>query len=241
MDNMDTVRHPQGFLDGLTQPLDQPDAFSRIAICSLIAMIPVVNLVYLAGYKMEIMKRVAQQNEHFLPDPTKEVISIFLEGLRMVFMGFIYYLIPLIGLWMADLGVIQHLLEFDQVFKADNFGEFAKDLLDWCLGLLGRMLLFIVWDFLMDPIYMSAKMRYARTGRLSTFLNIPGHALEALRNITFHFKAMAFSLFFWLGTFVVEGLMSVTVVGGLLFPFIVAALYAISTGYEYGAYAQKQT
>jgi len=237
MSNLEKVRHPRGFLDGLSQPLNQPDSIARIAICSVIAMIPVFNLVYLAGYKMEIMKRVARQEEDFLPDPT-QVLTICAEGLRMVMVGIVYYLIPLLGLFLAELGVIQHLLDFDQVLEADSIGEGLSELFDWSLGLLMRMLLLIIWDLLMDPVLMSAKMHYARHGRMRTFFNIPGHAIAAIRDFLFHLKAVLFSLLFWSVAIIVEGMLSATVIGGFLFPFLVAALYAISTGYEYGAQAQ---
>jgi hypothetical protein len=239
MSNLEKVRHPRGFLDGLSQPLNHPDSVTRIAICSAIAVIPVFNLVYLAGYKMEIMKRVARQEEDFLPDPA-QVLPICLEGLRMVMVGLVYYLIPLLGLFLAELGVIQHLLDFDQVLEADSIGEGLRELFDWSLGLLMRMLLLIIWDLLMDPVLMSAKMHYARHGRMRTFFNLPRHAFAALRDFVFHLKAGFFSLFFWTVAFIVQGFMSATIIGGFLFPFLVAALYAISTGYEYGAHAQTQ-
>jgi len=211
------VRHPQGFLDPFTRLQDQPDVFSRIAICSLILLIPVLGWIYMLGYQMEVMKRVARQQKHFLPDPSNAIAAIFREGLFMLFLICISYLIPIIGVLMV--------IGFS--FTGMNFLDFLVTIL----------LAYILAKVLSGPILDSAKMHYARTGNLATFLNIPYHAIEVLRNIIFHLRSIFSDLFFTCLLGVVITLLSLTVVGVLLIPFA-TAIYLIAIGYENGAHAQ---
>ena len=237
MYSAEKIRYPQGFLDSLPQPMAQPKAFIRLALCSALNLVPGLSLVYLQGYKMEVMKRVARQEDEILPDPT-QLRPIVAEGLRMSLVSFVFYLIPLIGLWITDLGILQHLLDIGQIFDASSYTGFLENLWEWFKGLVFRIALFIAWDLLMDPVLMSAKMHYARFGRFRTFINIPYHAFAALRDIGFHLKALAFSVLFWTTVLLIELVLSLTIIGAFIFPLAVASAYTIATGYEYGAKAQ---
>ncbi len=230
-------RYPQGFWDSLTQPCAQPKALLRLTLCSTLRMVPGLSMVFLHGYKMEVMKRVARQEDEILPDPV-DLKPIVMEGIRMALISFVFYLIPIIGLWLADLGILQHFLNLGDIFDADSYDEFIDNIWEWLKGLALRVLLFVIWDLLMDPVLMSAKMHYARYGRFQTFLNIPYHCFAAIRDIGFHLKAMLFSTLFWSAVIVIELVLSLTIVGAFLFPLVVASAYTIATGYEYGARAQ---
>jgi hypothetical protein len=223
-------RYSDEFLSPLLVPFQQNNSILRTGLCVLMSLVPVLNVVYLTGYKHQTMIATAKEDD-IPPDPMN-VIQIGLSGLILSFLNIFFYLIPILLMYVMGFSPILYLLKISDVVSG------SLSFLDWLLGLFSRFAIVIGWQIVFGPLFLSAQMHYAKRGSLLTFLNLPYHLFFVLRNISFFVKAELFSWMFWILAIVMEGLVAPTGIGLLLWPPLVAAVYIISTGYEYGVRAQ---
>ena len=229
---MDEVQKYEGnFFSPLIIPFQQENSILRTGLCVLMSLVPILNLVYLTGYKHHVMIDTIQQKE--IPSEPMNILPILKYGLIITTLSIIFYTIPIVCMFLLGLSPLVYLLALSDVFSGTlSFG-------DWFLGLIVRCSILIVWQILLGPIFMSAQMQYAKHGSILTFLNIPFHIYYVLRNIIFFIKAEIFSLLFWALAFIVELVIAPTGIGLFLWPPFVAAIYIISSGYEYGVQAKS--
>ena len=224
-------RYRDDFFAPITVPFQQNDSFLRTGVCALLSLVPILNLVYLTGYKHQVMIATASDND-IPPDPMN-LSGIAISGLILTVLNIIFYLIPVIVMFAMGLSPLEYLFQFGDVMSG------SLPILDWIGGMIGRFALLIGWHIVFAPVFMSAQMHYAKRGSVMTFLNIPYHFFYVLRHLSFFVKVEIFSWVFWVLAIVMEVLVTPTGVGLVLWPPVVAAVYIISTGYEYGVKAQS--
>ena len=224
-------RYPDDFFAPLTVPFQQNESFLRTGVCALLSLVPILNLVYLTGYKHQVM--IATANDDDIPPDPMNFSSIALSGLILTVLNIIFYLIPVVAMYAVGLSPMAYLFQFGDVLSG------SLPLLDWIGGMIGRFVIVILWHIALAPIFTSAQMHYARGSSVMTFLNIPYHFFYVLRHISFFVKAEIFSWVFWALAVLMEVLVTPTGIGLVLWPPMVAAVYIISSGYEYGVKAQS--
>ena len=80
-----------------TFPFEDPDWLKKIALAGLVSLIPIAGQLFIAGWMMDITRRVIKGESPLLPDISfGEHIGL---GFKQMVIGFVYAL-PLIVLWL---------------------------------------------------------------------------------------------------------------------------------------------
>ena len=227
------TKYSDDFFAPLSIPFQQHDSIMRTGICALLSLVPILNLVYLTGYKHQMMVAVAHEDE-IPPDPMN-ISAIAISGLILTILNVIFYLIPILAMFLLGFSPLEYLLAIGDVFRG------SLSVFDWVLGMIGRFAILVFWQIAFGPIFMSAQMHYAKRGSILVFFNFIHHVLYVLRHGFFFLRVEVFSWLFWFVAIVIEGIVAPTGIGLILWPPMVAAVYVISTGYEYGVKAQSIT
>lgn len=72
-------------------PLEDPDWIRKIVITGLISLIPILGWLYLAGWTIEVLRRVLRQDPTPLPDEI-DFGNLMVEGLKALVISFVYSL-----------------------------------------------------------------------------------------------------------------------------------------------------
>ncbi len=80
-----------------TFPFEDPDWLKKIALAALVSLIPIVGQLFIAGWGLEVARRVIKGESNLLPDINfGEHLGL---GFKQMVIGFVYAL-PLIVLWI---------------------------------------------------------------------------------------------------------------------------------------------
>ena len=80
-----------------TFPFEDPDWLKKIALAALVSLIPIVGQLFIAGWMMEITRRVIKGESVLLPDINfGEYLGL---GFKQMVIGLVYAL-PMIVLWL---------------------------------------------------------------------------------------------------------------------------------------------
>ncbi|NLE52633.1 MAG: DUF4013 domain-containing protein [Chloroflexi bacterium] len=206
---MDLVR-------ALKFPLDDEDWPVKIAIGSLVTLIPVVGWIGSLGYQVSVARNVIRGSARPLPG-SDDLGQIFSDGV-MAGIAALLYAIPMIPFWcmMALLSGIA---------DGSSAGDFALA----CLS-VGAVVLSIVYSIPAAAMYWIGVMNYTQTGNFSEFTQFGALFREARAHIGTLVMLFLYNFLVGLILAVISPLAVITCVG----IFVLAFYSQIASGHLIG-------
>lgn len=206
---MDLVR-------ALKFPFDDEDWPVKIAVGSLVTLIPVIGWIGSLGYQIAVARNVIRGSARPLPG-SDELGQVFTDGVMAGLAGLIYAL-PLMPFWclMALLSGIA---------DGSSAGDFALA----CVSLLS-VLLSIFYAIPATAMYWIGVMRYSQTGNFSEFTQFGALWREARANLGTLVSLLLYNLLLGLIFAVISPLALITCIG----IFVLAFYSQIATGHLIG-------
>lgn len=233
--------HHTGFLAAIQFPFREPDGLARVWWLALIDYIPLVDLVILRGWQLEVVGRLARGQKPALPEPAL-MLQFLRKGLLLWTMTLLYSLVP-IGItnlmgwggvlaFIADVGTLFSILKnggegFFQFFK----DQFVESLLVAAVNL--------IWILLSFPLYRAAMIRYSLTQSAWTFADLLGNVRFLAAFPGSFLKLYMYSVVLTSLIAVVSGLLLLTGIGALLIPIFAGPVYFWTNAAEYGHLGNK--
>ncbi|MFV9504969.1 MAG: DUF4013 domain-containing protein [Oscillochloridaceae bacterium umkhey_bin13] len=224
------------YLEAVRFPFRQPDWPNRLWLPALIFFIPVINVIIMRGWRLEITRRLGRGWTDRLPEPNG-IVRYFFDGLKLWFMTGIYLIPQFLILLFFGLGPIETLFTIlAWLFSPERTSLFGL-IGQIGLGSIIQLIVPLVYWALTYPLYRIAMVRFAYTGSLAVFFDVPTNLTIAQEHFglvvrVYLFEQLTSVLFVFLSSlFGVTGI-GVLVVAGVLFP----AQYW-TTGYLFGSLA----
>jgi len=183
----------------LTYPQQDPNWLKKFVIAALLYLVPVAGPLLVAGYSLEITRRVIENNPQLLPE-WGDWGTLFKKGLNVFVVGLVYALpIILLALCSAIPSIGLSLTSSSDSGSAGTLGSIAG-IASACLGCL--MLLYAIF---MGVVLPAALGQVAVTGQLGAAFRF-GEVLALVRSklatyfIVMLISALAVGLLTSLGT-----------------------------------------
>lgn len=231
-----------GLLHPVLWPFRSKQEWPRMWWLLLIDYIPVVNLIVMRGWRLEVVRRMARGEQPITPH-FQSILKFFGNGLLLWTMTALYALLPLVII--AQLGVggfkdfVGDLVEFSKILLGQSdqsLAEFARnELIDSLL----EVLIELAWIPLSSPLYRAAMIRFAVTSDIASFGNFPATIGFIFRHFGAFVKLYLFSFLLGIAVAMLGGFLVITGVGAIVVPLVTVPLYYWSTAFEYGELAQK--
>ncbi len=230
-----------GYVGALAFPFRQQRWLARIWWLSFLGFIPLIDLIILRGWRLDVVRRFSCGDRQLLPD-LRNLMRFAVDGAILWTMTLIYTVVPFLIIMAAGQGVLTSLLEILRWFQAAATGAQTiafKELLSQEGGrLAGRLAIEAVYFVVAWPIYRAGMIRYAATGRILSFFRILANARFVATNLKEFVKMALYVIPTWIVIAGLSAMFSATGFGALLVPAICLPLYYWSTAFEYGHLAQ---
>jgi serine/threonine protein kinase len=234
-----------GFFAPVTFPFKIPDWPSRLWVVPFLAYIPIADLIFLRGWRLELVRRMGRGERNPLPTVTRleDYFSFFFQGCVLWFMTFLYAGVPFIIIFSTGSGFWGGFFEllgwgWDFLFSRQEQRALGDVLSDNAKRAAVRLGIEFAWLVISSPLYRAAMIRYAFTGGIGAFFSIPSNVAFVYRNRNLFGKVYLFSFAFGILSSIAASLLAMTGIGVALIPLLVLTVYYYSTGYEYGHLAQ---
>ncbi|MDX9863163.1 MAG: DUF4013 domain-containing protein [Anaerolineaceae bacterium] len=144
-----------------TFPFEDPDWLKKIALAGLVGLIPIVGQLFIAGWGLEVARRVIRREPVLLPDINfGEYLGL---GFKQFLIGFVYGLpLFLFGLPIAIVGGIGGAADMD----AETIGILVTVISCCCGGLA------LIYTLLLAFMMPAALGRFLDTGELSAAFKV---------------------------------------------------------------------
>ncbi|MEM9159498.1 MAG: DUF4013 domain-containing protein [Verrucomicrobiota bacterium] len=139
----------------------------RFWIVPLMAILPLINLILLRGWRFELTRRLMRREAPSLPEPSQLPV-FFVSGLALWMMTAVYFLPH--GIF----GFV-HFLHLSHLAEADS-PRF------WAEFLIVSAMAWLLWLFTW-PFYRVAMLRFAASGSLLSFFLLPQNLFVIIRNV----------------------------------------------------------
>ncbi len=206
---MDLVR-------ALKFPLDDEDWPVKIAIGSLILLIPVIGWVASLGYQVAVARNVIREAARPLPG-ADDLGQVFSDGVMAALAGLLYAL-PTVPLWCMMV-----------VLSGIADGSSAGDMALACVS-IGVALLSLVYGIPAAAMYWVGVMRYTQTGDFAEFTRFGALWRAARAHLGTLVTLFLFNLLLGLILAVISPLAVITCVG----IFVLAFYSQIASGHLIG-------
>lgn len=234
--------HNHGYFYPLIFPFYQKNWVRKTWWLCLIAVVPMVDLILLSGWRLNLIKRIVRNENEILP--TADIVSFFKGGLVLWLFGISYVLVPFLLIMSTGTGELGAIIEI--VKWLANYLTGTENTLAWheLLNEQGtyfviRTLIEIAWLLVSMPIYRMGMLRYAITGKVGCFINIPLNAYLALKYGWKIILMWVFGVFMVAFVMITTTILAATVIFAVLAPIFGLLVYYWATGYEYGHLAQE--
>ncbi len=177
------------YFSALKAPFNHPQWFARLWWVALIGLLPVIDLLVLRGWRLDLTRRIAYGTAN--PFPFAKDFGRFLASGSVLWCMTLLYALPAIALLILldATQVISALAAFLDIIK--SIFTLSFDIFWTAVLQLGRalfkswlpvivVLLFVF--FLTGPLYRAAAVRYALTGKLSSFFHVRTNAKMVFAN-----------------------------------------------------------
>ncbi|MFT7559751.1 MAG: hypothetical protein ACI93R_001666 [Flavobacteriales bacterium] len=226
-----------GFFYPFVFPFYQKQWFGKTWWLAVLALIPIVDLILLKGWRFVLVQRMAVSEEQILPNA--DIGAFFKYGCVLWFMSIVYLIIPTIIIFSFGAGELGNLFSALKCLWVSVFGSSADASLYRCLKteaeeLVTRVIIEFIWLIVAAPLYRVAMIRYAISGNKRVFLNLPVNAFIVLRHLKYFIMMWVFGLVMTAALVLVTMVMVATAVLIPLIPLVVLLVYYYTTGYEYG-------
>lgn len=222
----------------MTYPFRDKQWPSRLTWLALLDYIPVLNLIVLRGWRLEVTRRFAHGQQPVLPELDR-IMQFIGQGLLLWFMTFLYGLVPLAIIFVMGWGGILGFWGdvWDLLKLIWNGGSLAQVVEFSVRELTSSFLAALVdsiWVIISLPVYRAAMIRYAATGKVSVFFD-PLGSLQYILAFPGTFAKLYLYSFLLSGFIsVASALLLLTGIGSIIVPLISLPVYYWTTAAEYG-------
>lgn len=229
-------------LDGreaLTFPFRRPDWLSRLGWLAFVNFVPVLNLILLRGWRLDLTRRVGYGDPQPLPD-LKDVGNFLGNGVILWTMTFLYNLpLFIIVLFLErDLpGNLWRLAVYFFNLLTDGEGASAAVFVELVARIAGQAIIPGLYALFAWPLYRAAMLRFAMTGSPGAFLKPVANLRLVVRHLNLFFLLFFFDLLSQTLLTVVGGALTAIGIGFLLVPAVLLPMYYWTTGHLYGQVA----
>jgi hypothetical protein len=215
---------PRGWLVGaIKAPFQDQNWIGRYWIVPVLALVPVINLIMLRGWRLENTANLARQRTPSLPAP--ELFFIFLlKGALLWLMTAVYHAPHAVFL----------LIHAAQLFHAAEQGQDALIHELAVVGIVTVAASIITW-----PLYRIAMMRYAATGSLWSFVLVPQNAIIGLRYMHLFIGLWFCAALLNIVNLLILGALSLTGIGVLVALVFTVPIYYAATAHLYAQVASR--
>jgi hypothetical protein len=224
------------YLEALRFPFRQANWPSRLWLPSAIAFFPVVNIIVMRGWRLEMTRRLGRGWTDRLPEPAG-VGRYFLDGLVLWLMTSIYFIpqfILLLFFGLDPVGTILALLTW--LFTPERVSFFVL-LGQLGLGALVQLLLPLIYWVLTYPLYRVAMVRFAYTGSVGVFFDFVNNLNIAREHFGLVLRIYIFEYLTNFLVFVLGIILAATGIGALAVPLLIFPMHYWTTGYLFGSLA----
>jgi hypothetical protein len=201
-------------MENILYPTKDPGWIMKFLI-SYVAFIPLVGGLLISGYELRVLKENAREDKHTLPE-WDNLGGLFMDGLMIFIIRFLYMLIPFILIVAAYLPMIVSLI------VSAGFASSDSETLKTISGItaLGGSVIFIILmivaiivTFVMAFLLPMALGIYASTGSIFSALN----PFTVIGKVLYNFVSY---IVIFLVTFVLGFIMAIAglITGGILMP-----------------------
>lgn len=212
----------------------------------IIAYIPIADFILLRGWRLELVRRMARNEENFLPPVHSPMhyIKFMKNGIILWMMTFLYLGVPFVIIFSTGTGYWGGLFEivkwvYYSLFSTTPVAPLSEILTENSKNALFRLGIEGVWLILSAPLYRAAMIRFAFTHSIFSFFNVISNIQFLFKQRNLFLKTYVFSLVFNVLSLAATFLLTITGIGIVFIPLIVLIVYYYSTGYEYGHLAQE--
>jgi len=230
--------HVMGLFEMMTYPFREKGGLSRIAWLLLLDYVPIINLIVLRGWRLEVTRRFAKGESPVLPK-LDQIMQFFGQGLFLWFMTFLYGLVPVIIIvlsgWGGILGFWGDVWDLGRLILAGgSSAQIVQFVVTELLNSFFAALIDSIWLIVSLPLYRAAMIRYAATGNAACFFD-PLGTLRFLAAFPGAFAKLYLYSFLLTGAISVgSALLLLTGVGAVIVPLISLPVYYWTTAAEYG-------
>ncbi len=230
--------HKAGIFTALIFPLFQKNWFSKTWWLVLLAMIPILDLVFLRGWRVQLVHNMAKGYDDILPSPN--IIKYFFNGLILWIMTGFYLVIPFIIIFLVGAGELGTFIDISKWAIDSLVSSTAPEktlsliLQESAVNYSIRITIAFLWLLVSMPIYRIGMIRFAITGRWSCFLNIPLNTFLVIKHIKHFILMWIFGFFLIVFLTIIYTILTATIVLAILAPLVVLMVYYGATGYEFG-------
>jgi hypothetical protein len=231
-------------LEAVLFPFQNPNWPVRLFWVPFVLFIPVIGLIVMRGWRLDITRRMSMRNPDRLPQ-LGQLGRFFGDGVVLWMMTGIYAIPLLIILTLFAPNLMQNILTtllfIWSIMTNDptmSFAQFATDIL---IGLLTQAGAPIAYQLISLPIYRTAMLRYSITGNMLVFFDV----ITSIQLCQRYFSGVMGAVFATIAANVaivtISGFFTATVVGAILVPLIIFPLGYWVVGYIYGRLAMEMT
>ncbi len=230
------------FIHAFTFPFRQASWPLKVWWLPLVNFVPIFNLIAMRGWRLDIIRGIGKRGVEDLPSG-KDLGRFLADGITLWFMTFLYNLPLLVMLVMSGATMIGDTLAVTLwAIRAlfDGSISLVAVLTDWTIAVLSKMYLPFLYLLLLWPVHRAAVLRFAMTGRASSFFKV----FSNLRLVLNHLPDFMLLFFFdvmmtRIGLGIINGLLLGLGIGVALVPAVTIPLYYWTTGHLYGQVAAK--
>ena len=229
--------HGHGFFYPFVFPFYQKNYLPKIWWIPVLALVPILNLILLQGWRFALVSRMTAHKEQILPDAD---IGLFIrKGAVLWMMTSFYVIIPTIIIFSVGAGELGSLFRGLGCFWTWIFGDNTSPPLHTCLAneadtMIVRLIIEFIWLIVQGTLFKVALIRYAISGKKRVFLSLAVNAGIALYHIKTIVMMIVFGLVMSALFLLATSMMLATVVLTPFIPLILLVVYYYATGYEYG-------
>jgi len=224
------------YMQAVVWPFRRPNWPERMWWLPLVHFVPMFNFIIMRGWRLDVVRRMSRNEPQPLPD-LRDFGRFFADGLILWAMTGVYLLpqillLALFGFKPIEAGLTVLFWLFRTL--AGDAVSFGTVLADLGLAALVSVILPIVYWLGTYPLYRVAMVRYAVTGKVSTFfdlftnIRIAGTTFTAVMTV-FIFEFLAATAFGLL-----SGALISTFIGSIAVPLVLFPALYWTTAYLFG-------
>jgi len=222
-------------------PFFQP-SWGKSLWMPLLWAVPLGNFLS-AGWSLEAVRRRSAGARQLLPQP-EDIAAMFARGFAVYFFWFFYFAIPLLVIgWICGWAwlepIWQLIVQLYDIATHKPHEPFISFLVGRCLVFLTDASAPLVYVAVAGPLFLAAQLRYAETGRASSFLRLIANTWFCMRHIGDMLRYFFFASLLRIAlAFLAVLLLAVPVIGQLL-PFVLVTLGIWTRAYWAGEIGAK--
>jgi hypothetical protein len=231
------------YREALRLPFRQDRWPAKIWWLSAVGFIPVIDLLVLRGWRLDVTRRIALGEPDVLPDG-RDVVRFLANGVILWTMTLLYFVIPFLIIFATGTGTLRNIWQTVQwlylTLLTDQPTMPLTEILGQELGrFLGRVAIEGAWVVISWPLYRTGMLRFAITGNPLAFFRVFANLVVVLKNLRAFVMLFLYELPTFILMMVVSAILTATGLGALLVPAVSMPLYYWITGFEYGHLAHE--